>query len=155
MKHRTIWLLASLLFSTAAQASPISEVDIFPSQSWDSLLGKAGTPAGPTSPASAATEVPDLDDAIPGPPAADAVMAAATIPFHAVGEWVEGGQRIVVVENEGQTYLICQRCDVSEAIRPGGALAKDYRLRALEAERVVLLDPQGRTLNVSLAPLAQ
>jgi len=155
MRHRTISLLASLMLSTVAHAHPTSGVDIFPSQSWESLKGDVSAPAEPISPASTAAQAPGLDDPIPGPSAADRMAAQTTIPFHAVGEWVEGGQRVIVVENGGQTYLLCQRCELSEAIRPGGTVAKNYRLRALETERAVLLDPQGQTLNVSLTPLAQ
>ena len=154
MKRPPIWLLASVMLSMATHASQIPDVDIFPSQSWDSLQGDASAPARSASSASAVAQAPELDDSIPVRGGDD--LAAATMsPFQAVGEWVEGDQRIVIVESEGQTYLLCQRCPIGEAIRPGGALAKNYRLRALEEQRAVLLDPQGRTLIVNLAPLAQ
>ncbi|MNJ82447.1 hypothetical protein D3C77_818520 [compost metagenome] len=61
----------------------------------------------------------------------------------------------MVLAHQEQTYLLCQRCDIAGAVWPGGMVASQYRFKALEPQRVVLLDPQGRELHVDLAPLAQ
>lgn len=155
MKRWMTALFAALAPGAAALAEPMREVDLFPSQSWASLLdrGNAPTQDDAAEAAAAPADVPALDQAMPAAPEGD---GAPSVPaFLAIGEWSDTGRRIVVLAHQGETYLLCQRCDIDGAVRPGGMLASQYRFKALEAKRVVLLDPQGRELHVDLAPLAQ
>ncbi|MPS78709.1 MAG: hypothetical protein E2591_11600 [Achromobacter sp.] len=129
-----------------AEPAPTPDVDLFPSQSWNSL--KDRTPAQPPS-----ADVPSLEDALAAAPPADRVDSAPV--FEPIGEWVDAGRRIVVLSHQGEAHLLCQRCDLDGAVRPGGAVTPQYRFRALEPKRVVLVDAQGRQVVVDLSPLAQ
>ncbi|WAI83154.1 MULTISPECIES: hypothetical protein [Achromobacter] len=148
-------VFAALAPGAALLAEPAPEVDLFPSQSWASLLdrGNARAQDDAADAATAQADVPALDQAMPAAPEGN---GPASVPaFMAIGEWSDTGRRIVVLAHQDETYLLCQRCDIAGAVWPGGMLASQYRLKALEPRRVVLLDPQGRELNVDLAPLAQ
>ncbi|MGE8568214.1 hypothetical protein D3C85_412500 [compost metagenome] len=155
MKRWMIALFAALAPGAAALAEPTPDVDLFPSQSWASLLdrGNARAQDDAAEATTAQAEVPALDLALPTAPEGN---GAASVPaFTAIGEWSDTGRRIVVLAHQEQTYLLCQRCDIAGAVWPGGMVASQYRFKALEPQRVVLLDPQGRELHVDLAPLAQ
>lgn len=151
-------LIALALSMLAASGGPVrasasDAVDLFPPQPWASLLN--GSVARHEEPAPDVAPAPEGDgaallEALTDP--ADAAAVAA--PFEAVGEWVEGEQRIIVLENQGQAYLVCQRCDVAGVVRPGQTLAHHYQFRALEASRAVLQDPQGRVIHIDLTSLA-
>ena len=155
MKRWMIALFAALAPGAAALAEPTPDVDLFPSQSWASLLdrGNARAQDDAAEATTAQAEVPALDLALPTAPEGN---GAASVPaFTAIGEWSDTGRRIVVLAHQEQTYLLCQRCDIAGAVWPGGMVASQYRFKALEPQRVVLLDAQGRELHVDLAPLAQ
>lgn len=155
MKRWMTAVFVALAPGAAVLAEPAREVDLFPSQSWTSLLdrGNAQTQGDAADAATAQAEVPALDLALPTTPEGD---GAASMPaFTAIGEWSDTGRRIVVLAHQEQTYLLCQRCDIAGAVWPGGMVASQYRFKALEPQRVVLLDAQGRELQVDLAPLAQ
>ncbi|MNS54688.1 hypothetical protein D3C72_875000 [compost metagenome] len=155
MKRWMIALFAALAPGAAALAEPTPDVDLFPSQSWASLLdrGNARAQDDAAEATTAQAEVPALDLALPTAPEGN---DAASVPaFTAIGEWSDTGRRIVVLAHQEQTYLLCQRCDIAGAVWPGGMVASQYRFKALEPQRVVLLDAQGRELHVDLAPLAQ
>ncbi|WP_050727985.1 hypothetical protein [Achromobacter piechaudii] len=138
-----------------AEPAPTPDVDLFPSQSWNSL--KDRTPAQPLAEASDAqtpsADVPSLEDALAAAPHADRVDSTPV--FEPIGEWIDAGRRIVVLSHQGEAHLLCQRCDLDGAVRPGGAVTPQYRFRALEPKRVVLVDAQGRQVLVDLSPLAQ
>lgn len=151
-------LFALALLTLAATGGPVrasadDAVDLFPPQPWASLVN--GSLPQPEKPVADAAPSPEGDGAaLPEAltdPAAAALVAA---PFEAVGEWVEGDQRIIVLENQGQAYLLCQRCEVAGVVRPGQTLAHHYQFRALEASRAVLQDPQGRVIHIDLTSLA-
>lgn len=155
MKRWMTAVFVALAPGAAVLAEPAREVDLFPSQSWTSLLdrGNAQAQGDAADAATAQAEVPALDLALPTTPEGD---GAASMPaFMAIGEWSDTGRRIVVLAHQEQTYLLCQRCDIAGAVWPGGMVASQYRFKALEPQRVVLLDAQGRELHVDLAPLAQ
>lgn len=155
MKRWMTAVFVALAPGAAVLAEPAREVDLFPSQSWTSLLdrGNAQTQGDAADAATAQAEVPALDLALPTTPEGN---GAASMPaFMAIGEWSDTGRRIVVLAHQEQTYLLCQRCDIAGAVWPGGMVASQYRFKALEPQRVVLLDAQGRELHVDLAPLAQ
>jgi hypothetical protein len=155
MKRWMTAVFVALAPGAAVLAEPAREVDLFPSQSWASLLdrGNAQAQGDAADAATAQAEVPALDLALPTTPEGN---GAASMPaFMAIGEWSDTGRRIVVLAHQEQTYLLCQRCDIAGAVWPGGMVASQYRFEALEPQRVVLLDAQGRELHVDLAPLAQ
>lgn len=148
------WLAVAVAASGKVHASMAQEVDLFPSQTWDSLINRGAAvqsaDAAPDAdaPASAqeGTAMPEVEVADSEPP---------TVPMQAVGEWIEGADRIIVLESRGQTYLLCQRCTIADAVLPGGTVAQQYQFEALEPSRAVLQDPQGRVLHIDLTPLAQ
>ncbi|WP_156336649.1 hypothetical protein [Achromobacter kerstersii] len=129
------------------------EVDLFPSQPWASLVG-GNTPQAPNGAAGSDTSQAAEPDAL-APEQAKGEPELVRVPIHAVGEWIDDAHRIVVLESQGQTYLLCQRCSIADALRPGDTVAQQYQFKALEPSRAVLIDPQGREQHVDLAPLAQ
>jgi hypothetical protein len=129
------------------------EVDLFPSQPWASLVG-GNTPQAPNGAAGSDTSPAAEPDAL-APEQAKGEPELVRVPIHAVGEWIDDAHRIVVLESQGQTYLLCQRCSIADALRPGDTVAQQYQFKALEPSRAVLIDPKGREQHVDLAPLAQ
>ena len=129
------------------------EVDLFPSQPWASLVG-GNTPQAPNGAPSSDTSPAAEPDAL-APEQAKGEPELVRVPIHAVGEWIDDAHRIVVLESQGQTYLLCQRCSIADALRPGDTVAQQYQFKALEPSRAVLIDPKGREQHVDLAPLAQ
>lgn len=128
---------------SAAQGSggPAPIVDVFPAQSWASL---GAEPARDDPPPVAAPEpAPE-----PEPPSLDTPIdaaPAAAVPFEIAGEWRESGQRIVVLEGVGKTFLLCgSRCDVRDAVRPGDEIAEGYRLKKL-GEQGTVIETRGST----------
>lgn len=161
MTRLTVCTLASLCLAVAvalavggkAHASLAEEIDLFPSQSWNSLLNRGG--AQPVDSEPEVEPSVDAEQEALTSAAAPIESEPAEPPLKAVGEWVEGEHRIIVLEHQGETYLLCQRCDVAQAVKPGGRVAQQYQFEALEPTRAVLQDPQGRVLHIDLAPLAQ
>ena len=129
------------------------EVDLFPSQPWASLVG-GNAPQAPNGAPGSDTSQAAEPDAL-APEQAKGEPELVRVPIHAVGEWIDDAHRIVVLESQGQTYLLCQRCSIADALRPGDTVAQQYQFKALEPSRAVLIDPQGREQHVDLAPLAQ
>lgn len=150
MTFRLLIFLASwALAATTAASSNEPRVDLFPSQSWNSLrmtltAQDGGLPAQP-----------DSADLPPTVTAETKAETALPSPFQAVGVWVEAGQRVAVLERQGQTFLLCQRCRIGTALRPGALLMDGYQFKELAPKSAVLLDPQGRKLNIDLALPAQ
>ncbi|WP_252996834.1 hypothetical protein [Burkholderia sola] len=127
--------------------SPAPIVDVFPAQSWASL---GAEPARDDPPPVAAPEPapepepPSLDTPIDAPP-------AAAVPFEIAGEWRESGQRIVVLEGIGKTFLLCgSRCDVRDAVRPGDEIAEGYRLKKLGEQGTVIVTRGSADVELSL-----
>lgn len=129
------------------------EVDLFPSQPWASLVGGQAPQAPNGAPGSDTSQAAESDALTMEQDTAE--PALVLVPIHAVGEWIDDAHRIVVLESQGQTYLLCQRCSIADALRPGDTVAQQYQFKALEPSRAVLIDPKGRELHVDLAPLAQ
>lgn len=155
MKRWITAVFVALAPAAAVLAEPAREVDLFPSQSWASLLDRGNAQArdDAADAVTAQSDVPALDLALPTTPEGNGAASMPT--FTAIGEWSDTGRRIVVLAHQEETYLLCERCDIAGAVRPGGMLASQYRFKALEPKRVVLRDARGRELHVDLAPLAQ
>lgn len=148
MSRARVGMMAALLAACGvAGVARAGNVDIFPSQSWESLLRttrEAQDGQGQDADADAASAAAQRSRSAP---AADAVAAPL---FARVGEWREAGQRIVVLRSEDRLYLLCQRCAAPSALRPGGAPRDGYRLKSLEPGRAVLLAPDGQEVSVDL-----
>ncbi|MBN3004692.1 hypothetical protein JW897_13180 [Chromobacterium alkanivorans] len=138
LKH---WL-GGLALACAALAQA-GGVDLFPVQSLASLREEARPELPP----------PDAASALAAPlPLAP--LEAAPAPFSAVGEWRQDGQRVVVLEGLGRSFLLCVGCRMPRALQPGAKLAGQYTFKALEAERALLLDADGREHSIALHPSA-
>ncbi|MBP0714209.1 hypothetical protein ABXK61_12895 [Burkholderia sola] len=153
---RTVLIPLALAVATAClsggsaaheSGSPAPIVDVFPAQSWASL---GAEPARDDAPPVAAPEPapepepPSLDTPIDAPP-------AAAVPFEIAGEWRESGQRIVVLEGIGKTFLLCgSRCDVRDAVRPGDEIAEGYRLKKLGEQGTVIVTRGSADVELSL-----
>ncbi|RAQ16566.1 hypothetical protein DPR02_02285 [Burkholderia cepacia] len=118
-------------------------VDVFPAQSWVSLGAEDAPPGTPDSVEPPAAEPPALSDPI------DAA-AAPSMPFEIAGEWRTQGQRIVVLEGDGKTFLLCgRRCGVRDAVLPGGEIADGYRLKTLGETGPVVMTRNGSDIELS------
>ncbi|WP_244138303.1 hypothetical protein [Burkholderia stabilis] len=122
-----------------------SIVDVFPAQNWASLGAEdaaAGAPPAETAPPEA--EPPELADPID-------VAPVQPMPFEIAGEWREQGQRIVVLDGGGRTFLLCgRRCGVRDAVLPGGEIIDGYRLKTLRDTGPVVMTRDGT--DVELLP---
>ncbi|MGU3781972.1 hypothetical protein [Burkholderia metallica] len=137
--------LALAAAGSAAQegAAAVPVVDVFPAQSWVSLGAEPAVDEPPPAPAPE-PEAPPLDAPIDAPP-------AAPMPFEVAGEWRENGQRIVVLEGMGRTFLLCgARCGVRDAVLPGGEIAAGYRLKKLGEQGAAIVARDGTEVELSL-----
>ncbi|WP_244137275.1 hypothetical protein [Burkholderia pyrrocinia] len=121
-------------------------VDVFPAQNWASL-GAEDASAGALAEAGASeAKAPALADPIDAAPAPSAPPA----PFEIAGEWREQGQRIVVLDGGGRTFLLCgRRCGVRDAVLPGAEIADGYRLKALRETGPVVMTRDGADVELS------
>ncbi|NTX42715.1 hypothetical protein HT749_04775 [Burkholderia cepacia] len=118
-------------------------VDVFPAQSWVSLGAEDAPPGTPDSVEPPAAEPPALSDPID-------TAAAPSMPFEIAGEWRTQGQRIVVLEGDGKTFLLCgRRCGVRDAVLPGGEIADGYRLKTLGETGPVVMTRNGSDIELS------
>ncbi|WP_141111373.1 hypothetical protein [Chromobacterium haemolyticum] len=146
MRRRVHWLSALAMACAApalAQEPQAEGVNLFPIQSWTSLREEAKPVVPPPDAA------PELAASLPSAP-----PEAAPAPFSVVGEWRQDGQRVLVLEGQGRSFLLCSGCRMPKALQPGARLAEQYTFKALEAERVLLLDTEGREHSIPLHPLA-
>ncbi|WP_175689621.1 hypothetical protein [Burkholderia anthina] len=119
-------------------------VDVFPAQSWVSLGAEPAVDAAPPPPPAPEPEAPPLDAPIDARP-------AALVPFDVAGEWRQNGRRIVVLEGMGRTFLLCDaRCDVRDAVLPGGEIAEGYRLKKLGEQGAVIVARDSTDIELSL-----
>ena len=117
MSRARMGMAAALLAACGvAGIARAGNVDIFPSQSWDSLSRDAGSP-GRTRTDADADAASAAAQRSRSAQAADAVAA----PLFARGRVARSGQRIVVLRSEDRLYLLCRRCAAPSALRPGGA----------------------------------
>ncbi|WP_321790387.1 hypothetical protein [Burkholderia pyrrocinia] len=121
-------------------------VDVFPAQNWASL-GAEDASAGASAEAVAPeAEPPALADPIDATP----VPTAPPMPFEIAGEWREQGQRIVVLDGGGRTFLLCgRRCGVRDAVLPGTEIADGYRLKTLRETGPVVVTRDGADVDLS------
>jgi hypothetical protein len=122
-------------------------VDLFPSQSMSTLVVAEQN----TSDEIAKVAMP-APAALPAPPS-----------FIFRGEWQDDAaghttseqkisQRVVVVEGFNQIFLVCSACSAhpsNQTIRPGEALTNGYRFKQLDAEKVIVIDPNGQEQSLS------
>ena len=152
MSRARMGMAAALLAACGvAGIARAGNVDIFPSQSWDSLsraTREAQDGQGQDADADAASAAAQRSWSAQ---AADAVAA----PLFARGRVARSGQRIVVLRSEDRLYLLCRRCAAPSALRPGGAPRDGYRLKSLEPDRAVLLAPDGREVSVDLPVVSE
>jgi hypothetical protein len=99
--------------SDASEASVVTGIgiaDLFPKQSW--------VPPPPPTPT-------------PGPPPPTPVPVAPPLPFQITATWKENNTLYVVVEGQGQSIVLCTKCDTLGRIQPGETLLGNYRLDKL------------------------
>lgn len=107
----------------------VNVVDIFPEQSWASLRA----------------ETTNTLTQIPAPPVVpvETLQLPPPLPFTVVGEWLEDSQHIVVLESMGETYLVCNRCELSNAIKEGDKLAQKYLVKSIDNKKLILMNEHG------------
>ncbi|WP_157660626.1 hypothetical protein [Burkholderia ubonensis] len=103
-------------------------VNLFAAQSWASRPPETASAA--SLPASADTG----QRASPSPPS-----SSFANPFRVTAEWrVPGQKSIVVIQGEGQSYVLCDACDVPGHIRPHQTFGSGYRLDEIGSQQVTL-----------------
>lgn len=101
------------LASAASVVLGIGIADLFPKQSW------VPTPPPPTK---------------PPPPTPTPVPVAPPLPFQVTATWKEKNALYVVVEGQGQSLVLCTKCDTLGRIQPGESLMGVYRLDKLTSD---------------------
>lgn len=99
--------------SAASLVIGIGIADLFPKQSW------LPTPPPPTK---------------PPPPTPTPVPVAPPLPFQVTATWKEKNTLYVVVEGQGQSIVLCTKCDTLGRIQAGETLLGSYRLDKLTAD---------------------
>ena len=151
MSRARVGMAAALLAACGvAGIARAGNVDIFPSQSWDSL-SRATREAGRTRTGRGCGRGVRRA-AVLVRPGGGRRRRAAVCPR---GRVARSGQRIVVLRSEDRLYLLCRRCAAPSALRPGGAARDGYRLKSLEPDRAVLLAPDGQEVSVDLPVVSE
>ncbi len=99
--------------SAASVVTGIGIADLFPKQSW--------VPPPPPTPT-------------PAPPPPTPVPVAPPLPFQVAATWKENNTLYVVVEGQGQSIVLCTKCDTLGRIQPGESLLGSYRLDKLTTD---------------------
>lgn len=108
-------------------ADALPAVNLFAPQSW------ASRPAETTGAAPLPTPAGTGQRAAPLP------SSSFVNPFRVTAEWrVPGQKSIVVIEGEGQTYVLCDACDVPGHIRPHQTFGSGYQLDEIGSQQVAL-----------------
>jgi hypothetical protein len=130
--------------SSASTTPAAPDVDLFPSQTYESL--------SLTPPATAAAEVPPPPLDVPEHPPEPAPPPLAPLPFDAVATWKDGPRETYVLDGLGQMFFLCASCHVPGAVHPGEAIANGYRLKSLnEAGNVATIAaPDGHEQSMPL-----
>lgn len=101
----------------AAPAAPAAadnqSANLFPFQGQPIEPARAPTPATPT---------------VAAPP------AAPPIPFKVVGAWWSNNQRLLVLSDGKESWIVCSQCKVQERIRPGDKLNDHWQLTEIAAD---------------------
>ncbi|WP_175885491.1 hypothetical protein [Burkholderia sp. BCC0044] len=144
-------LAASLTVgAVAASSEPVDSqsdsravVGVFPSQQWASL-GKPAEAAVPPGPSGR----PD-DESFDSGPATDPEPVAP--PFTLTGEWHDGAQRVLVLDDGFVLRLLCERrCDVRGAVAPGEQISDGYRLKRVTEHGALIADAAGTEFTLPL-----
>ncbi|WP_051534686.1 hypothetical protein [Deefgea rivuli] len=99
--------------SAASVVLGIGIADLFPKQSW------VPTPPPPTK---------------PPPPTPTPVPVAPPLPFQVTATWKEKNALYVVIEGQGQSLVLCTKCETLGRIQPGDSLMGVYRLDKLSPD---------------------
>lgn len=120
----------------SSKSNHVNIIDIFPEQSWASLQ----------------PEVTNTSTQIPDPPVApvETLQLPPPLPFTVVSDWLEDRQHIVVLVGMGDTYLLCNSCELPNAIKVGGKLAQKYELKSLDNQQLTLFSEQGGEQSLAL-----
>ncbi|QSR71965.1 hypothetical protein [Aeromonas jandaei] len=120
----------------SSKSNHVNIIDIFPEQSWASLQ----------------PEVTNTVTQIPAPPVAplELLQLPPPLPFTVVSDWLEDSQHIVVLAGMGETYLLCNSCELPNAIKVGGKLAQEYELKSLDNRQLTLFSQQGGEQSLAL-----
>lgn len=128
----------SVNYKESAHRENRNVVDIFPSQNWDSLfLGAANV------------EPMQTESAIMEQEPEPVLPSALPLPFYIIGEWVEGGERIIFLgDDNGDSYLVCNGCNLPTAIKTGEKITKSYRLKQLDLTKLTVVSESGEELDL-------
>jgi hypothetical protein len=127
----------------AAAPEPGADIDLFPSQSFDSLSPMAAAQAqiDVPPPPMEMNAAPEMD---PPPP------QEVPLPFASVAAWRDSKREAFAVEGLGQVFVFCGRCRVPGAVHPGETIADGYRLEKLDEVHATLLTPDGQERSLPL-----
>ena len=100
----------------ASQASSAAMADLFPKQTW------VPPPPPPTKPP-APTPTP--------------IPVAPPLPLTVTATWAEKNTLYAVVDGQGQSLVLCNRCDTLGRIQPGETLLGVYRLDSITRDMLM------------------
>ncbi|WP_175911705.1 hypothetical protein [Burkholderia metallica] len=150
LRPRIVLAACLALGTVAASSEPVdmqsdsrTVVDVFPSQQWASL----GKPAEAAEPRGSVGQ-PD-SESFDGGAGTDSPPVAP--PFALTGEWREGTQRVLVLDDGFVLRLLCEhRCDIRGAVAPGEEISDGYRLMRLTEHGAVIADAAGADFTLPL-----
>ncbi|MEW5561962.1 hypothetical protein AB1287_17230 [Enterobacter asburiae] len=74
--------------------------------------------------------------------------------FQVVGAWWKDGQRIVIISDGAHSRLLCQQCQAAGVVRPGEALALEWRLDSIADDHLMVeWLPQNLLKRIELGDL--
>ncbi|UXY16809.1 hypothetical protein N8I74_07260 [Chitiniphilus purpureus] len=74
----------------------------------------------------------------PAKPTPTPVPVAPPLPFVVVGSWHERGADQIIIEANGQQFVLCRRCEALGRIQPGETLLGVYRVDDITRDAITL-----------------
>ncbi|WNN45057.1 MULTISPECIES: hypothetical protein [Winslowiella] len=110
---------------TVSQPHPVRDIPTTPAppaiagNASDDLFPYQGNPVEPASaPATARPEKP----------------RAPQLPFKVVGAWWSNNQRLLVLTDGRESWIVCRQCKLQESIRPGDKLDNNWQLMEIATD---------------------
>ena len=77
-------------------------------------------------------------------PSTTPVVQEVAFPFQMAGLWISDNQKIIIITDGMQNWLLCSDCGKKDFIQPGDLLTPDWKVQAIEPDRVTIKAMSGQ-----------
>ncbi|APG16838.1 hypothetical protein Y71_20575 [Kosakonia radicincitans DSM 16656] len=77
-------------------------------------------------------------------PSTTPVVQEVAFPFQLAGLWISDNQKIIIITDGMQNWLLCSNCGKKDFIQPGDLLTPDWKVQAIEPDHVTIKAMSGQ-----------